>query len=223
MTYPRLVGLAGNLSGWPSEEPDAGGWVDFTIREPGIDAAGEHAARARLIPLEGGYRLLVGHDMTECYRFGRIMTGAMTVALLITVLVGLLGGVLMSRRILGRLEAVNRTSREILGGALDRRIPVTGRGDEFDQLGENLNAMLERLEKLMTGMRQVTDNVAHDLRSPLSRLRSRLEVTLLGRADTQEAYREALRATVTEIDGVLATFNASSASPASSPARCRTP
>jgi signal transduction histidine kinase len=145
--------------------------------------------------------------MTERDRFGRIMIGAMAVALLITVLVGLLGGLLMSRRILHRLESVNRTSREILGGALDRRIPLTGRGDEFDQLAQNLNAMLERLEKLMTGMRQVTDNVAHDLRGPLSRLRSRLEVTLLGRPDADE-YREAVDGAVTEIDGVLATFNA---------------
>ncbi len=207
ITDPRLVGLAGNLSGWPSEEPNAGGWVDFPIREPGVGADGEHSARARLIRLEGGYHLLVGHDMTERNRFGRIMTGAMAVALLITILVGLLGGLLMGRRVLGRLEAVNRTSREILGGALDRRIPLTGRGDEFDQLADNLNAMLERLEKLMTGMRQVTDNVAHDLRSPLSRLRSRLEVTLLGQPDAA-AYREALRDTVTEVDGVLATFNA---------------
>ncbi len=207
ITDPRFVGLAGNLSGWPSEEPDAGGWVDFPIREPGIDADGEHSARARLILLEGGFHLLVGHDMTERHRFGRIMTGAMAVALLITVLVGLLGGLVMGRRVLGRLEAVNRTSREILGGALDRRIPLTGRGDEFDQLAENLNAMLERLEKLMTGMRQVTDNVAHDLRSPLSRLRSRLEVTLLGDPDTAQ-YRKALEDTVAEVDGVLATFNA---------------
>lgn len=207
ITDPRLVGLAGNLSGWPSEEPNAGGWVDFPIREPGVGVDGEHSARARLIRLGGGYRLLVGHDMTERHRFGRIMTGAVAVALLITVLVGLLGGLVMSRRVLGRLEAVNRTSREILGGALDRRIPLTGRGDEFDQLAENLNAMLARLEKLMTGMRQVTDNVAHDLRSPLSRLRSRLEVTLLGQPDTA-AYHEALRDTVAEVDDVLATFNA---------------
>ena len=207
ITDPRFTGLAGNLSGWPREEPDAGGWVDFPIREPGVDADGEHSARARLILLEGGFHLLVGHDMTERHRFGRIMTGAMAVALLITVLVGLLGGLVMGRRVLGRLEAVNRTSREILGGALDRRIPLTGRGDEFDQLAENLNAMLERLEKLMTGMRQVTDNVAHDLRSPLSRLRSRLEVTLLGDPDTAQ-YRKALEDTVAEVDGVLATFNA---------------
>jgi signal transduction histidine kinase len=207
ITDPRLVGLAGNVSGWPSEEPNARGWVDFPIHEPGVGADGEHSARARLIRLEGGYHLLVGHDMTERDRFGRIMTGAMAVALLITVLVGLLGGLLMGRRVLGRLEAVNRTSREILGGALDRRIPLTGHGDEFDQLADNLNAMLERLEKLMNGMRQMTDNVAHDLRSPLSRLRSRLEVTLLSQPDAA-AYREALVDTVTEVDGVLATFNA---------------
>src|SRR3546814_14508410 len=84
----------------------------------------------------------------------------------------------MSRNALRRIEAINRASRDIMAGDLSRRVPLSGSGDELDRLAENLNAMLAQIEQLMTAMREVTDNIAHDLRSPLSRLRSRLEVTL---------------------------------------------
>ncbi len=102
---------------------------------------------------------------------------------------------------------MNRTSARIIHGDLSQRVPVSGSGDEFDQLAANLNAMLDQIERLMLGMRQVTDNIAHDLRTPLSRLRARLEVTLLERPDLHR-YGEALRDTITEADRLLGTFNA---------------
>ena len=84
----------------------------------------------------------------------------------------------MSRNMLRRLDAINRTSGEIIAGDLTRRVPVSGSGDEFDVLAENLNRMLDRIERLMKGLREVTDSVAHDLRTPLNRLRNRLEESL---------------------------------------------
>jgi len=108
---------------------------------------------------------------------------------------------------LARVEAVNRTSARIIRGDLAQRVPLTGSGDEFDQLAGNLNAMLDQIERLMLGMRQVTDNIAHDLRTPLARLRARLEVTLLERPDINR-YGEALRETIAEADHLLGTFNA---------------
>jgi signal transduction histidine kinase len=108
---------------------------------------------------------------------------------------------------LRRVEAVSHTASEIIHGDLGKRVPLSGSGDEFDQLAANLNEMLDQIERLMAGMRQVTDNIAHDLRTPLSRLRSRLELTLLGVPDA-ERYAEALRQTIAEADDLLATFSA---------------
>jgi signal transduction histidine kinase len=113
----------------------------------------------------------------------------------------------MGRHVLRRIDAINRTSRGILGGDLKRRVPIGGSGDEFDQLAHNLNAMLDRIAGLMSGMREVANGIAHDLRSPISRLRARLEVTLLGKADP-EVYRHALQETIAETDTILETFNA---------------
>jgi len=108
---------------------------------------------------------------------------------------------------LARVDDINRSSRDIMDGDLSQRLPIAGTGDELDQLGRNLNAMLDQIEALMTGMRQVTDNIAHDLRSPLNRLRNRLEVTLMQEASPAD-YRHALERTIAEADNLLGTFNA---------------
>jgi len=120
---------------------------------------------------------------------------------------GLIGGIVLSRRALARIETINRTSDRIMAGEFDRRIPLKGSGDEFDRLAQNLNAMLDQIERLMAGMRQVTDNIAHDLRSPLGRLRSRIEVALIEPPST-ELYRDVLQQTIGEADHLLATFTA---------------
>jgi signal transduction histidine kinase len=105
------------------------------------------------------------------------------------------------------VDEINKSSRDIMGGNFTRRLPIAGTGDELDQLGLNLNAMLDQIEALMIGMRQVTDNVAHDLRSPLNRMRTRLEVTLLQDMSPDE-YKQVLEQTITEADHLLTTFNA---------------
>jgi signal transduction histidine kinase len=122
-------------------------------------------------------------------------------------LLGLLGGALMSRNMLRRLDSINKTSGEIIAGDLSRRVPLVGSGDEFDTLAENLNRMLDRIERLMKGLREVTDSVAHDLRTPLNRLRNRLEEVQSRRAADGVETSEIERA-IAEADRLIATFNA---------------
>ncbi len=122
-------------------------------------------------------------------------------------LLGLVGGGLMSRNMLRRLDQINRTAGEIVAGDLSRRVPVTNAHDEFDTLAESLNRMLDRIERLMAGVREVTDSVAHDLRTPLTRLRNRLEDTLR-HLDPADGHANEIEAAMRETDQIITTFNA---------------
>jgi signal transduction histidine kinase len=135
------------------------------------------------------------------------MLRALGWGLAFTLCLGLIGGLMMSWSMMRRLDAINQTSRQIMTGELSRRIPTKGTNDEFDQLADNLNAMLEQIEKLMVGVRQVSDNIAHDLRTPLTRLRNRLEQMRLQEPKTDE-YDMQLEKSIMEADQLLATFNA---------------
>jgi signal transduction histidine kinase len=126
---------------------------------------------------------------------------------LLILLLGTAGGALMSRNMLRRLDVINRTSGEIIAGDLTRRVPMTGSGDEFDVLAENLNRMLDRIERLMKGLREVTDSVAHDLRTPLNRLRNRLEESV-ARLNASGAQAGEIERAIAETDHLIATFNA---------------
>jgi signal transduction histidine kinase len=159
------------------------------------------------LPVTGGLILLVAQDVHERFLTTRMFTTTLPWTVILILLLGLLGGALMSRNMLQRLDAINRTSGEIIAGDLTRRVPRTGSGDEFDTLAENLNRMLDRIERLMKGLREVTDSVAHDLRTPLNRLRNRLEesVARLNASGTQAGEIE--RA-IAETDQLIGTFNA---------------
>jgi signal transduction histidine kinase len=133
-----------------------------------------------------------------------LIVRAIAWGLAITVMMALAGGVMLSRRTMRRLEAINETSRQIMRGDLSRRIPTRSTDDDFDQLADNLNGMLDTIEQLMEEVRRVTDNVAHDLRTPLTRLRNRLE-DLQG-ANPSDAGK--VEAALADADGLLATFNA---------------
>jgi signal transduction histidine kinase len=126
---------------------------------------------------------------------------------LIALCVGLVGGTMTGRNLLRRVEQVNRTSERVMAGNLSDRVPLHGTDDEFDQLAANLNRMLDQIERLMTAMREVTDDVAHDLKTPLSRLRTRLERALAD-PSVGSTQSEAIRAAIDEADRLLATFNA---------------
>ncbi|MFZ3034109.1 MAG: HAMP domain-containing sensor histidine kinase [Parvibaculum sp.] len=199
--------LAGNLDVRPSTTPGADGWMDFIYSRRGLDGVEMKAARARAFYLPEGFYLLVGRDVQERREIESLITNALAWAIALTLALGLVGGLFMSRNMLARVDEINKSSQDIMRGDLSRRLPIAGTGDELDQLGRNLNAMLEQIEALMIGMRQVTDNVAHDLRSPLNRMRNRLEVTLLKDTSPDE-YRQVLERTIAEADHLLTTFNA---------------
>ncbi len=202
----RRVPLAGNLDRWPDIAPDDQGWVTFPLDYASADGGGINFGRARVFRL-GSWFLLVGHDVRERLLVSAHIRETLVIGIVLTIGLSLLGGILMSRRLLARIEAINRTSREIMAGDLTRRVPTGGGSDEFDQLAENLNAMLARIEQLLNSLKQVGDNIAHDLRSPLTRMRGRLEVALMGAGDL-EASRVAIRETIAEADRLLQIFNA---------------
>ncbi|MBK1698176.1 sensor histidine kinase [Rhodovibrio salinarum] len=198
--------VAGNLPQWPEQARGVADWYQFPIQ--GLHGGGHmQVARARTYTLSDDYHLLVGRDMTERSEFRTLISEALLGALGLTVMFGGAGGLFMSRWLLGRIDRVNRTSQQILEGDLSHRVPLDGSDDEFDRLAGNLNRMLDQIEQLIASMRSVSDNIAHDLRTPISRLRSRLEVTLLSDRDT-EAYRDAIQDAIGEADQILNTFNA---------------
>ena len=205
LTDANLRPLAGNLSAWPRETPEPDGWLTFELeyadRRGAVDLG-----RARIFELTGGLRLLVGRDIRERLEIDARFRESIGWGIALALVLSIAGGVLVSRPMLRRIDAINQTSREIMAGALDRRIPTRGTDDEFDRLAANLNEMLDRIAQLVASVREVSDNIAHDLRSPLARLRSRLELTLADRGD-EEAYRRAIARTIEEADALLKTFN----------------
>jgi signal transduction histidine kinase len=199
--------LAGNLGAWPAEPPQAGDLYRLRVIDRRRDPQASHQVLARAVDLPSGARLLVGRDIEDKLRTQQLLRSAIAGGTGLMLLLGLLGGFALSRWTIGRLEQVNRTTAAIMAGHLGRRIELLGGGDEFDELAQNLNAMLERIEQLVASMREVTDNVAHDLRTPLNRMRSRIEVALMKDVDRAEA-RELLEATMRDADALIATFNA---------------
>ena len=196
--------IAGNLDSWPEAEDVVTNRVRFAI-EPS-DSEGPRRFLGRTVELDDA-RLLVARDVEDKLRTQALLVNAIGLGSGLMLVFGVIGGFVMSRWMLSRIETINRTTEQIMAGDLGRRITVEGSGDEFDELAANLNAMLERIERLMAGMREVTDNIAHDLRTPLSRLRSRLEVALMNEIDPSTA-RRLLEETVTDAEGLIATFNA---------------
>ena len=166
-----------------------------------------HNAIALVLRLPNQMIMLVGRDLGEPERFRAIVRQALMLALGMMGLGGLLIWFFVGRAALKRIDGVSEASRRIMGGDLAGRLPVTGAGDEFDRLSENLNAMLARIAALNEGLKQVSDNIAHDLKTPLTRLRNRAEAVLSGRHKVAD-YRAALESTIAESDHLIKTFNA---------------
>src|SRR5204863_4256833 len=157
--------LAGNLSGWPSGVPVRSGSLSFEIEIPVKGQSETHPARGALFAIPDGYRLLVGRDISDAAAFRDRIRTTLVWAGLVALGIGLAGGAVMSRNMLRRVEQVNRTAERVIAGNLSDRVPRRGTNDEFDQLAANLNGMLDQIERLMSAMREVTDNVAHDLKT----------------------------------------------------------
>ena len=200
--------LAGNLLAWPEAEINEG-WINFHLDERVAKPRGgeNHLVRGRVFRTEGGMRLLVGRDVHNLMEVQELVSRALTWGMGVTVALAFAGGLFMSRSTLKRIESINQTSREIMKGDLSRRIPTRGSGDDFDQLAENLNAMLEQIEVLMEGVRHVSNNIAHDLRTPLTRLRNRLENMQSHTHDPVQS-QESITQALLEADRILQTFNA---------------
>lgn len=206
ITSPTFRPLAGNLAGWPEGAPSDDGWLDFDLSDP---EGGQEAlpARARVFNLTGNFKLLVGRSVRELQNTQGLIIRALLWGLAITIGLALVGGIMLSRTTLRRLEDINTTSQEIMAGDLSRRVPTRGTTDDFDQLAGNLNAMLDQIERLMAGIRHVSDNIAHDLRTPLTRLRHRLEL-LDDESVTESARRAQVEKSISEADQLLTTFSA---------------
>ncbi len=195
---PSFVPLAGNLAEWPQTEQIAQGWENFSAK------GGGPMLRAAFETLPDGSHLLVGSDIGGLKEFAQRITIALILSILLIAALAGLASVLVTRRTVGRIETINATSGAIMRSGLGQRIPLRGTRDEWDELSENLNSMLARIEALMREVKQVTDNVAHDLRTPLARIRGRLE-----RAYNQQSTGTDLSLigdTIADLDGVLRMF-----------------
>lgn len=199
--------LAGNLSAVSPQLWDSVGPVEFFYSRPAQGGVEQRLAFANVFRLPGGDRLIVGRDIEDRRELSRLIRSTMLWGLGVMALVGLGGGYWVSRRLLARVDDLSATTRTIMAGDLSRRLPVSGSGDELDRLAESLNSMLGRIEQLMAGMREVSDNIAHDLKTPLNRLRNRVEQALREPPD-EGAYRAALERTIEEADDLMKTFNA---------------
>ena len=199
--------LAGNVDNLPAGVLTRPGWIETAYRRPEESEGPGHRALVRIFELPSGFRMLVGRDLEERDRLYGVVIAAGRWSAAIVVVLGLAGGFFVSRRVLRRVDAMTETTRTIMGGDLTGRLPVAGSGDELDRLAVNLNAMLERIEALMHGLQEVSDNIAHDLKTPLTRLRNRCEEALRT-AKSEPEYRRALESTIEESEGLIRTFNA---------------
>jgi signal transduction histidine kinase len=199
--------IAGNVGSLAPGVMGTSGWSETAYRRLAEQDNTDHRALVHVTQLTNGFRLLIGRDLEERRRLFGIVAKAAQWSLLVVIVLGLGGGIFVARRVLRRIDAMTGTAQRIMAGDLSGRLPVGRSGDELDRLAENLNAMLERIEALMMGLKEVSDNIAHDLKTPLTRLRNRAEEAL-AKSGSEAEYRCALERTIEESDGLIRTFNA---------------
>ena len=197
--------VAGNLKVWPTALRGAAGWGDFDAPEWKPGATDRPLLRASFETLSEGDHLLVGKDIDDLDEFAEKIEIALSLSILLTFVLGGFTSVFVTRRTIRRIEAINATSRAIMQSGLGERIPLQGTRDEWDLLAENLNLMLDRIEGLMAEVKQVIDNVAHDLRTPLAHVRGRLEKAYAGPRDS-EHDQSLIGDTMADLDSVLRMF-----------------
>jgi len=207
LTTPSGETLAGNVESLEPGVLDHPGWLEISYRRVEASEDVEHRALVRVVEIPSGFHLLVGRDLEERERIYAIIANAGRWSFALVVVLGLAGGFFVSRRVLKRIDAMTGTAQTIMAGDLTGRLPIAGTGDELDRLADNVNAMLERIEALMRGLKEVSDNIAHDLKTPLTRLRNRCEEALRG-ARGEADCRAALEATIAESDELIRTFDA---------------
>lgn len=199
--------LAGNRTKWPAALSGSAGRANVDATEPGSAAADRGLMRAAFDTLPDGSHLLVGREVTDLSQFVRKIYLALALVLVLIFVLAIAAAVTVTRRTVSRIESINATSRAIMQSGLGERVPLYGSKDEWDQLAENLNSMLDRIGVLMGEVKQATDNVAHDLRTPLTRMRGRLE-SAGGRPRDAAADQHLITDTMTDLDDVLRMFSA---------------
>ena len=195
--------IGGNLERWPQAAGTPGSWSADIVQRDGVVVP----ARLHHLALDADHRLLVGRDTAEREKLRIQISEALLGSLAVAVAFALAGAAALRRALGERLRAASATAGAIAAGDLSRRVPISTQRDEFDQLGASMNAMLDRIDQLLVGIKGVSDSIAHDLRTPIARARMRLENALLNATD-EEALRAAMETTVADLDGITRVFQA---------------
>jgi signal transduction histidine kinase len=210
LAAPSFGTIAGNLKSWPAALSGGSGRGDFSATDANPEAADQSLLRAAYETLPDGSHLLVGRNVSDFAQFARKIYFALASVVVLIFVLAVVAGITVTRRTVGRIESINATSRAImqsgLQSGLGERVPLCGSRDEWDQLAENLNSMLDRIEVLMGEVKQATDNVAHDLRTPLTRMRGRLE-SASARMRDSGADQALITDTMADLDDVLRMFS----------------
>ncbi|MCZ8106038.1 MAG: ATP-binding protein [Burkholderiales bacterium] len=203
---PGGIRLAGNVERIPADVLERPGQRIITYSHPDDDRE-PHQALVAVYELPNGARLVVGRDLSEAGRLREVIRRAFGWSIGLVLVLAVLGGWFVTRRVLGRIDDMTGTSRNIMAGDMSGRLAIAGTNDEFDRLAGSLNLMLDRVEELMKGLKEVSDNIAHDLKTPLTRLRNRAEEALRTAAEPND-YRVALETIIDEADNLIRVFNA---------------
>jgi signal transduction histidine kinase len=212
LVHPTGRSMSGNISGLPSAQPDDEGRLQFIYRRPPAGGTEEsekddRTARGRIVDLRSGYQLFIGLDVDEENNLVSRMLNTILAASVLALVLGVAAGIFVSRRFVRRLDGINNVARSVKAGDLKRRAVRNYTGDELDELAENFNSMLDRVEALMHRMRHTGDSIAHDLRTPLTRMRNRLDEALREDGDL-EAREQTVGQAVADTDELLGIFNA---------------
>ena len=203
LTDPNMKRIAGNLTSWPPSVTAAGPWYELPIMRAGIKSL----ANVQRYELPGGYHLLIGRDVQVRAQLRKMLTDALLWAAIVVVLMATVGALVIRSLFRRTLANISDTASAIAGGDFAQRVQLTGHGDEFDQVAEVINDMLDRIGRLMDGVRQVSNAIAHDLRTPITRARTRLEDAAL-HAESPDDLRAAIERATLDLDGIVAVFQA---------------
>ncbi|HEY1931579.1 MAG TPA: HAMP domain-containing sensor histidine kinase [Acetobacteraceae bacterium] len=200
---PGMRRVAGNLERWPSSVRQSNAWYELPVRRAGITSL----ALVQRYDLPNGFHLLIGRDVRVRAQLRTLLTDALLWALVIVVAMATAGALVVRSLFKRTLANVSATATAIAAGDFAQRVKLSGRGDEFDQLAETINDMLDRIGRLMDGVRQVSNAIAHDLRTPITRARTRLEDAALHARDA-DALRAAIERATADLDGIVSVFQA---------------
>ncbi|HYZ22974.1 MAG TPA: HAMP domain-containing sensor histidine kinase [Rhodopila sp.] len=200
---PTMNHLAGNLQVWPPGVTSTETWYELPITRAGVRSL----ATVRRYELPGGFHLLIGRDVQVRSQLRRLLTDALLWAVGVVLLMATIGALVIRSLFRRTLANISATASAIASGDFAQRVRLSGRGDEFDQLAEVINDMLDRIGRLMDGVRQVSNAIAHDLRTPITRARARLEDAAL-HAESPDELRAAIERATHELDDIVAVFQA---------------